>query len=100
MAHYFNLTFVRARSGRSDDLGEALLALVAPSRGEAACISHHVHRSKHDPDLWMVYEIWLPADGLDRHFFLPHMNAFAVRSPELVEGDFDFHGFTRLSDRA
>ncbi|AOF92765.1 putative quinol monooxygenase [Sinorhizobium sp. RAC02] len=97
MSNFTNLVFIRAQSGRSADLGEALLALVAPSREEEACLSYDVHRSNDDPDLWMVYENWRSAGDLEGHFTLAHMQAFIARIPDLVEGDLDLNNFTRLS---
>jgi quinol monooxygenase YgiN len=100
MSNFTNLAFIRARAGRSDDLGKALLALVAPSREEDACLSYDVHRSNDDPDLWMVYENWGSAGDLEGHFALPHMQDFVARIPDLVEGELDLRSFTRLSGAA
>ncbi|PTQ07855.1 antibiotic biosynthesis monooxygenase [Sphingomonas oleivorans] len=100
MSNFTNLVFIRAKAGRSEDLGKALLSLVAPSRAEDACLSYDVHHSNDDPDLRMVYENWRSAGDLDGHFALPHMQAFVARIPDLVEGDLDLRSFTRLSDAA
>lgn len=100
MSNFTNLVFIRAKAGRSEDLGKALLALVKPSRAEEACLSYDVHRSGDDPDLWMVYENWRSAGDLDSHFTLPHMQAFIARIPSLVEGELDLRSFTRLQDVA
>ena len=100
MANYTNLAFLRAQSGQSDMLGNALLALVAPSRSEPGCISYDVHRSNDDPDLWMVYENWQSTADLQAHFALPHMRDFVGMVPALVAGDLDLRAFTRLSNPA
>lgn len=95
--NYTNLAMIRAKAGRSDTLGEALLLLVEPSRQENACISYDVHRSLDDDDLWMVYENWQSAGDLEHHFEQPHMKAFAERIAELVEGGLELKGFTRMT---
>lgn len=100
MTEHTNLAQIRAKAGRSDELGEALLALVAPSRAEPGCVTYDVHRAIEDGDLWMVYENWRSAVDLQAHFELPHMQAFVARIPELVEGELDLKGFTRLSQPA
>jgi quinol monooxygenase YgiN len=97
MSNFTNLAFIRAKAGRSEDLGKALLALVAPSREENACLSYVVHRSNDDPDLWMVYENWRSSGDLDGHFALPHMQTFVARLPDLIDGNLDLRSFTRLS---
>ena len=100
MVYHTNLAFLRARAGQSEMLGNALLALVEPSRAEAGCISYDVHRSNDDPDLWMVYENWRSAADLQMHFTLPHMQDFVDKVPVLVAGDLDLRAFTRLSNPA
>lgn len=100
MTSYTNLAFIRAQSGKSDALGRALLALVAPSRAEPGCGTYDVHRSNDDPDLWMVYETWASAADLEAHFALPHMQGFVAQIPTLVAGDLDLRAFARISDPA
>lgn len=100
MAEHTNLAQMRAKSGRSADLGAALESLVEPSRAEPGCIIYQVHRSIEDPDHWMVYEVWSSAADLEKHFTLPHMQAFVARLPELVEGDLDLRSFTRVGPTA
>lgn len=51
MSHVTNIAFIRAKAGRSDALGQRLLALVETSRREAGCINYDLHRSDPDPDL-------------------------------------------------
>lgn len=97
MTEYTNLAQIRAQEGKSDELGAALLTLVAPSRAEAGCITYAVHQGVDDPDLWMVYEIWASPTDLEAHFALPHMQAFVARIPDLVSGDLDLKGFSRKS---
>lgn len=97
MTEHVNLALIRAQSGKSDQLGEALLALVDPSRAEPGCITYVIHQGIEDGDLWMVYEIWQSADDLQAHFALPHMQAFIGRIPDLVKGDLDLAAFRRRS---
>ncbi len=97
MTAYTNLALIRAKPDRSDELGDALLALVAPSRAEPGCLSYDIHRSNDDPVLWMTYENWKSAADLEQHFGQPHMRDFVKRIPELIDGDMDLRGFTRLS---
>ncbi|MBR2816524.1 MAG: antibiotic biosynthesis monooxygenase [Reyranella sp.] len=97
MSHVTNIAFIRAKAGRSDALGQRLLALVEPSRREAGCINYDLHRSDTDPDLWCVYENWRSGDDLEAHFALPHMQAFVGDIPTLVDGDLDLRRFSMKS---
>lgn len=95
-----NIAFIRARAGRSDDLGRRLLGLVAPSRLEPGCINYDVHRSGDDADLWCVYENWRSAEDLAAHFDMPHMQTFVAELPVLVDGPLDLRRFLMMSEPA
>jgi quinol monooxygenase YgiN len=97
MTQVTNIAFIRAKAGRSEELGRRLLALVAPSRQEAGCMNYDLHRSDSDPDIWCVYENWRSADDLAAHFTLPHMQAFIADVPALVEGELDLRRFSMTS---
>lgn len=92
-----NLAFIRAKPGRSEALGQALLSLVPLSRAEDGCLSYDIFHSKDDPDLWMALDEWRSADHLAAHFRQPHMIAFADGMSGLVEGDLDLRSFERHS---
>ena len=46
---FTSLASIRARNGRSEELGERLLALVEPARRIEGCISHEVLRAPTTP---------------------------------------------------
>ena len=90
------LVLIPAQPGKGDALGEALKALLAPTRKEKGCISYDTHRSNTDPDLWMMYETWESQADLDTHMKSPHLVDFAQnKMPELVKGGLDIQTFTR-----
>ena len=97
MSQITNIAFIRAKAGRSEELGERLLALVEPSRREPGCVNYDLHRCDAEPDLWCVYENWRSAGDLDAHFALPHMQAFVTDVPSLVEGELDLRRFSMKS---
>ncbi len=51
------LAFLRAKTGKSEELGAALKSLVQPSGEDPTCFVYDLHCSAGDPDLWFVYEI-------------------------------------------
>ena len=90
------LVLIPAKPGKGDALGEALKALLEPTRKEKGCISYDTHRSNKDPDLWMMYENWESQARLDEHMKSPHLVDFAqTKMPELVQGGLDIQPFTR-----
>ncbi|MES4993488.1 antibiotic biosynthesis monooxygenase, partial [Agrobacterium radiobacter] len=50
MADLTNVAYFTAKPGRSGDLGDELLQLVAPSRNEEGCLRYEIHQST-DVDL-------------------------------------------------
>jgi quinol monooxygenase YgiN len=93
MSEYINLALIRAKAGQSEALGEALLALVNPSREEPGCRSYNVYRSFDDEEQWMVFEKWGSKAALEEHLDRPHMKAFSAQLPSLVNGELDLRGF-------
>ena len=76
------LALVKAKEGMEERVEQELLALVAPSRAEEACINYDLHRSVEDKTLFMFYENWTSREDLDKHLSMPHLDAF----DENVEG--------------
>ena len=70
------LALVKAKEGMEERVEQELLALVAPSRAEGACINYDLHRSVEDKTLFMFYENWTSREDLDQHLSMPHLDAF------------------------
>ncbi|MDW3712446.1 MULTISPECIES: antibiotic biosynthesis monooxygenase family protein [unclassified Pseudomonas] len=64
---FTSLASLRARNGRSEELGERLLALVEPARRIEGCISHEVLRAPDDPDLWLLQGCWANQAALEHY---------------------------------
>ncbi|MBB4819792.1 quinol monooxygenase YgiN [Pseudomonas alcaligenes] len=64
---FTSLASLRARNGRSAELGERLLALVEPARRIEGCISHDVLRAPGDPDLWLLQGRWASQAALEHY---------------------------------
>lgn len=94
MSKVTNVAFIRARPGRSEELGARLGRLVAPSRREPGCLRFDLHRADDDPDLWMVYETWRSPAARQAHYDSAHLRTFIAEAPFLVEGPLDMRGFT------
>jgi quinol monooxygenase YgiN len=97
MALLTNLAFFQAKKTKSDALGEALRALVAPSRSDPGCVTYDLHRSIKDRNVWLVYENWHSSADLDAHMQSPHLQNFLRTAPELIEGEIDLQQFFMIS---
>jgi enamine deaminase RidA (YjgF/YER057c/UK114 family)/quinol monooxygenase YgiN len=76
---------LHARSGRADELHEALRSNGEQARAEAGCLRYDLHRGVDDPSLFVLYETWTSRKALDDHFAMPYMTAWAPRRDVLVE---------------
>lgn len=72
-----------ARPGKEDELKQALLGLVAPTRKEAGCINYDLHISPDNPAKFLFHENWTSKELLDAHLKSPHISALLPRVDEL-----------------
>ncbi|WP_085714462.1 putative quinol monooxygenase [Pseudomonas sp. B28(2017)] len=92
-----HMAFVRARAGRSMELGVRLSALIEPSRAAPGCLSFALQHSQCDPDLWLVSGFWSNQQAMTAYFSTPAMEVFAELVQDLVVNSLDFHTFKDVS---
>ncbi|WP_223548270.1 putative quinol monooxygenase [Pseudomonas sp. A-B-19] len=92
-----HMAFVRARAGRSAELGVRLSALIEPSRAAPGCLSFALQHSQCDPQLWLVSGFWSNQQAMTAYFSTPAMEVFAELVQELVVNSLDFHTFKDVS---
>ncbi|MHC8373428.1 putative quinol monooxygenase [Pseudomonas sp. MDT1-85] len=92
-----HMAFVRARAGRSAELGARLSALIEPSRNAPGCLSFALQHSQCDPELWLVSGFWANQQAMTAYFGSPAMQIFAELVQELVVNSLDFHTFKDVS---
>lgn len=90
--------FMKAKPGQGEELGRALLALVAPTRTEPGCLRYEIHRALDDPATWSVYEDWRSRADFDAHMATSYVGAFMARVPDLCDGPVEIRAFQRLSE--
>jgi quinol monooxygenase YgiN len=74
---------ITAKPGREDEVKQALLANVAPTRAERGCIDYDLHQSHQDPAVFLFYENWESQKDLDAHSQSPHIQALRARAADL-----------------
>ncbi|MGE8151181.1 putative quinol monooxygenase [Pseudomonas vancouverensis] len=92
-----HMAFVRARAGRSAELGLRLSALIEPSRDAPGCLNFALQQSQCDPELWLVSGFWTHQQAMTAYFSTPAMQIFAELVQELVVNSLDFHTFREVS---
>ena len=92
-----HMAFVRARAGRSAELGARLSALIEPSRSAPGCLNFALQHSQCDPELWLVSGFWMNQQAMAAYFSTPAMQIFAGLVQDLVVNSLDFHTFKDVS---
>jgi len=77
---------VHAKPGQEENLKQAILALVAPSRSEPGCRQYDPHADNDDPGHFFFYERWDSMAAIEAHAASAHFQAFAAREKELLRG--------------
>lgn len=75
---------MKAKPGREEDLLNAALALIEPTRREEGCVQYDLHVHTKDPGRLVFFENWSSAEHLARHSISAHLVAFGARTEELL----------------
>jgi quinol monooxygenase YgiN len=90
------IAHMRAKPGKEQELYDALEALVEPTTKEPGYVNYDMHQGLQDPALFYFYENWESGEALDAHLNAPHLQQFAARLDDLLEGGSGGLTITRL----
>ena len=90
------IAHMRAKPGQEQTLYDALEALVEPTTKEQGFVNYDMHQGLHDPAVFYFYENWESEEALEAHLNAPHLEQFAARLDELLEGGSNGLTITRL----
>ena len=88
---------LKAKPGKEEELRQALLDLVGPSRAEGGCIQYDLHVSTEKPGEFVFFEKWMDRAALEAHRHRPHLQAFGSRKEELLAEAPDIRTYSRLT---
>lgn len=88
-----HLVLARASRGRSEQLGERLLALIEPSRSASGCLSFALQNAPQDPDLWLICGAWASEDHMNHWLDAPHVQVFSEVVQSCMVSSLDFQTF-------
>ncbi|MDP9434515.1 MAG: antibiotic biosynthesis monooxygenase [Actinomycetota bacterium] len=91
------IAHMRAKPGKEQDLRDALVALVEPTSKEAGFVNYDLHESTQQPGLFYLYENWESEAQLDEHLAAPHLQEFAGRLDELLDGGLHINRLRRIA---
>src|SRR4051794_24340106 len=87
---------LKAKPGKEEEVRQALLGLVNPTRAEAGCLQYDLHVSTEQAGEFVFVEKWTDKAALDRHMRTPHFKSVADRSDELLSQPPDIRTYSRL----
>jgi quinol monooxygenase YgiN len=77
---------ITAKPGSEDDVREAMLGLVGPTRAEEGCLSYGLSESSVAPGTFVTIEEWREPSDLDAHMQTEHIQgALGVLGSALAE---------------
>lgn len=91
-----DLTYIvvlRAQAGKAEELGAALVHMVALTSREAGCSLIELNRSSEDPSTWMTYERWKNKEAFASHMEQPYTVQFIARMGDLTREPADVRAF-------
>jgi quinol monooxygenase YgiN len=77
---------IKAKEGSEGPVGDALAAVVDPTRAEEGCRAYSLYRSQEDKGTFVTLETWRAQADLDAHMATPHIAAaFAAAGDHMAE---------------
>jgi quinol monooxygenase YgiN len=76
---------LKVKADKVDELKNAALAIVEPSRAEEGCVTYNVHQSLEDETVFIWRESWKSKADLDEHFEKDYVKNFFGVANEVAE---------------
>jgi quinol monooxygenase YgiN len=88
----------RALPGKADAYERRMLADLERTRAEPGALQFHIHRDRADPNVFVIYEVWMDVDALRAHFDTTYVRQFVADAAEFVDGDMSVQWLVMKSD--
>ena len=73
----------KAKKGKEEELKQAIMSCVAPTRAETGCINYDLHHLADNKGDLILYENWISKKALDEHLEMPYLVELKVKAGEL-----------------
>ena len=90
----------KARKGKEEELKQAIMACVAPTRAEAGCINYDLHKLPDDHGDLILYENWRSMKDLDEHLEMPYLVKLKAQADELCASPIEITLWEMISEPA
>ena len=91
------IAHMRAKPGKEQDLRNALEVLIEPNSQEEGYVNYDLHQGIEDSSLSYLYENCESVDTHETHMHTPHLEDFASRLGDLVEGKLTVQRLRRIA---
>lgn len=78
------IAVLMAKTGKTEELREALKALLLPTRKEPGNTDYTLFQLRDEPDVFYMRESWRDQAALEEHISLPHFQAFIGQMDSLL----------------
>lgn len=78
------IAVLKAKTGKTEELREALKALLLPTRKEHGNTDYTLFQLRDEPDVFYMRESWRDQAALEEHISLPHFQAFIGQMDSLL----------------
>ncbi len=82
---FFITAVVKARPKHREQVREAMISLLKPTRKEKGCIKYDLHESLDDPNIFLFYEIWANEECLTNHINSNHIKEYREKIACMIE---------------
>jgi quinol monooxygenase YgiN len=69
-----------ARSGKEEQVQQVLEKMAPPSRAETGCLLYRLQRSRDDPRVFLLYEIYRSEEDYELHLSSNHFQRHAIKT--------------------
>ena len=90
----------KAKKGMEEQLRQAILACVAPTRAEAGCINYDLHQLADDNGALILYENWRSKEDLDEHLEMPYLRELKAKAVDLCSAPIEIALWEMVSEPA
>lgn len=77
--------FLAAKQDKEREVKEVLEEVLTHSRQEEGCIQYDVHQSLENNQQFMIYEIWVNEDEINKHIDTEHYKKYREDIEPLIE---------------
>jgi quinol monooxygenase YgiN len=89
---------VRAQAEHRDRVGELLLELVGPARGEAGCLYYDLYQERDLPSTFVLLDGWASEAALTAHGAHPNVARIVEQLTPLLAGPLEIMHSRRMSE--